>query len=298
MDVEIGFIGTGNMGLPIARNLLESGRTLKVFNRTARKAAPLEALGAKLASSYAQTAQAGGIVFTMLSDDAALAEVALGGDALAKALGPGGIHVSMGTVSPAAARRAAEHHREFGVHYLAAPVFGRPEAAAARKLWICLSGAQSAKERVKPILEPLGQGVTDFGDDPGAANVVKLAGNFLLASAVEAIAEMIALVEKNGIARGKVVDLMTSTLFACPVYQIYGKALVAQRYRPAGFRLELGLKDISLVLQSATESRAPMPLASLLRDRLLAGVAKGRADWDFTAFALAAAEDAGLKPVS
>jgi 3-hydroxyisobutyrate dehydrogenase-like beta-hydroxyacid dehydrogenase len=141
----------------------------------------------------------------------------------------------------------------------------------------------------------LGKGVTDFGQDPGAANVVKLAGNFLLASAVEAMAELIPLVEKNGIGRQEVLELLTSSLFSCPVYQIYGKALVTQRYRPAGFRMELGLKDISLVLQSAAESRTPMPMASLVRDRLISGVAKGRGDWDFTAFALASAEDAGLK---
>ncbi|HYK87209.1 MAG TPA: NAD(P)-dependent oxidoreductase [Acidobacteriota bacterium] len=295
MSTTLGFIGTGNMGLPIARNLLGDGYPLRIFNRTAEKAASLATLGARLVSSPSQTAEPGGIVFTMLADDRALEEVAVSGDALAKALGPGGIHVSMGTLSPAAARKVAEHHRAFEVSYLAAPVFGRPEAADARTLWICLSGAHAAKDRVEPILKLLGRSVTDFGEDPGAANVVKLGGNFLLASAVEAMAEMIALAEKNGIAREKMIDLMASTLFACPVYQIYGRALVAQKYRPAGFRMELGLKDITLVLQTAAASKAPMPMASLVRDRLLTGVAKGRGDWDFTAFALAAAEDAGIK---
>jgi 3-hydroxyisobutyrate dehydrogenase-like beta-hydroxyacid dehydrogenase len=283
------------MGLPIAKNLIESGYALRVFNRTAGKSDCLAALGAKLVSSPAEAAQPSGIVLTMLSDDRALAEVSMRGDELVKALGPGGIHVSMGTVSPAASREAAQHHIGFGVSYLAAPVFGRPEAAAVRNLRICLSGAQAAKDRVLPILESLGRGVTYFGPDPGAANVVKLAGNFLLASAVEAMAEMIALVEKNGIGRERVLELLTSSLFSCPVYQIYGKALVAQRYRPAGFRMELGLKDIGLVLQAAAASRTPMPMAGLVCDRLLTGVAKGRGDWDFTAFALAAAEDAGLK---
>jgi 3-hydroxyisobutyrate dehydrogenase-like beta-hydroxyacid dehydrogenase len=295
MGIAVGFIGTGNMGLPMAKNLLESGYALRVFNRTAGKAAPLGALGARLVASEAETAEPGGIVVTMLSDDRALAEVSMRGDVLVKALGAGGIHVSMGTVSPAASREAARHHEAFGVSYLAAPVFGRPEAAAARNLRICLSGPPAAKGRILPILEVLGKGVTDFGQDPGAANVVKLAGNFLLASAVEAMAELIPLVEKNGIGRQEVLELLTSSLFSCPVYQIYGKALVTQRYRPAGFRMELGLKDISLVLQSAAESRTPMPMASLVRDRLISGVAKGRGDWDFTAFALASAEDAGLK---
>jgi len=296
MNLALGFIGTGNMGLPIAKNLLESGYSLRVFNRTAGKAACLAALGAELVSSYDETAEPGGIVFTMLSDDNAMEQVAIGGNELVRALGTGGIHVSLSTVSPAASRRVAEHHKAFGVSYLAAPVFGRPEAAAARMLWICLSGTQAAKARVEPILKTLGREVTDFGEDPGGANVAKLAGNFLLASAVEAMAEMIVFAEKNGIAREQIIDLMASTLFACPVYQIYGKALVAQRYQPAGFRMELGLKDVSLVLQTAAASKVPMPLASLIRDRLLTGVAKGRGDWDMTAFALAAAEDAGIKP--
>lgn len=293
MNSVLGFIGTGNMGLPIARNLLASGYLLRVYNRTAGRAAPLASLGAKLVSRSIDAAVPGGIVFSMLSDDRALEEV---GHGLAQALGDGGIHVSMGTVSPAASRKAAEHHKAFGVSYLAAPVFGRPEAAAARALWICLSGAEAAKARVEPILKLLGRKVADFGDDPGSANVVKLAGNFLLVSAIETMAEMIAFAEKNGIAREEIIDLMTSTLFACPVYQNYGKALVEQRYGPpAGFRMELGLKDISLVLQTASAAQVPMPLANVIRDRMLSGLAKGRGDWDLAAFALGAAEDAGLK---
>ena len=294
VNPTLGFIGTGNMGLPIARNLLESGYSLRVFNRTAAKAKPLADLGAKLVGRCSEVAEPGGIVFTMLSDDRSLEEV---GDTLAQALGNGGVQVSMGTVSPAATRRVADQHRTFGGFYVAAPVFGRPEAAAARALWICVSGAETAKARVKPMLERLGRGLTDFGDDPGSANVAKLAGNFLLASAVEAMAEMTAFAEKNGISREKIIGLMTSTLFACPIYQGYGKSLIEQRYRPpAGFRMELGLKDVSLVLQTAAAARAPMPLANLVRDRMLSGLAKGRGDWDMAAFALGAAEDAGLEP--
>ncbi len=294
MNTTLGFIGTGNMGLPIARNLLESGYSLRVFNRSAGRAQPLADYGAKLVGCAAEAAEPGGVVLTMLSDDRALEAV---GDELARALGKGGIHVSMGTVSPAASRRAADHHRAFGAFYVAAPVFGRPEAAAARALWICVSGAEAAKARVETILKTLGRGVTDFGDDPGSANVVKLAGNFLLVSAVEAMAEAIAFSEKNGIERGQIIDLMTSTLFACPIYQGYGKALVEQRFLPpAGFRMDLGLKDVSLVLDTAGASKVPMPLASLVRDRMLSGIAKGRADWDMAAFSLGATEDAGLKP--
>jgi 3-hydroxyisobutyrate dehydrogenase-like beta-hydroxyacid dehydrogenase len=231
-----------------------------------------------------------------LSDDEALEEMAVNGDGLARALGAGGIHVSMGTVSPAAARRVAAHHEAFGVSYLAAPVFGRPEAAAARNLWICLSGPGAAKARVEPILSSLGRSVTDFGADPGAANVVKLAGNFLLTAAVEAMAEMIALAEKNGIERRRIIDFMTSTLFSSPIHQIYGKSLIERRYEPpAGFRLEMGLKDIGLVLRTAAASHTPMPVANIVRDRMLSGMAKGRAAWDLASLSLGASEDAGLE---
>jgi 3-hydroxyisobutyrate dehydrogenase-like beta-hydroxyacid dehydrogenase len=177
---------------------------------------------------------------------------------------------------------------------LAAPVFGRPEAAAARKLWICLSGPKPAKERVQPMLSALGQAVFDFGEDPGAANVVKLSGNFLIASAIEAMAEAMTLAEKNGIDRARLIDMVAQTMFACPIYQNYGKAVAQEDYMPARFRLFLGLKDIDLVLQTAAASKTPMPLASMLHDRFISAMAKGREELDWAAFALGAWEDAGL----
>ena len=230
----------------------------------------------------------------MLSDDRALEGAMADDNGLLQGLGPGGIHLSMSTVSPATARSLAERHRRYGVAYLAAPVFGRPQAAAARKLWICLSGPQAAKERVQPVLSTLGQGVFDFGEDPGAANVVKLAGNFLIASAIAAMAEAFTLAEKNGINRERIADMLTQTLFACPVYQNYGKAIAQERYKPAGFKLSLGLKDIELVLQAAASSKMPMPLASMLHDRLMSAVAKGREELDWSGLALGISEDAGL----
>ncbi len=294
MPETIGFIGLGNMGRPMAANLLAAGFPVRVFSRRADKATPLIEQGALQASCPRETALPGGIVITMLSDDRALEEVALGGDDLAAALGPGGVHVSMSTVSPAASRRVAAHHARFGVSYVAAPVFGRPDAAAARKLWICVSGAGPAKERILPALRALGQEVFDFGDDAGSANVVKLAGNFLLASAVEAMAEAMALAAKNGIDGGRLIEMMGQTLFACPVYRNYGTALVNRNYDPPGFRLVLGLKDIGLVLKTASESRMPMPLASLLHDRMMAGVAKGRGELDWAILGQEVAEQAGL----
>jgi 3-hydroxyisobutyrate dehydrogenase-like beta-hydroxyacid dehydrogenase len=295
MSETLGFIGAGNMGEPIAANLLRAGFGLRVYNRTAAKAAPLVAKGAAQVASEGEVAQAGGIVLTMLADDRAVEEVALREHSFVERLGAGGIHISVSTIAPATARRLAEHHAKHRVEYIAAPVFGRPEAAAAARLWICTSGAATAKQRVQPILTAISQGIFDFGEDYGAANVVKLCGNFLIASAIEAMAESQALARKNGVDPKALVEMFGKTLFACPIYQGYGKQIAEQRFEPAGFRLALGLKDIQLALQTGASSSVPMPIASVLRDRWLESVAKGRADMDWTAVALAVAEDAGLK---
>lgn len=290
----IGFIGLGNMGRAMAGNLLNAGYRLHVYNRTPEKAAPLVAQGATVMSHPSDTAERGGIVLTMLSDDHAVERAVFGETGILEHLGPGGIHLSMSTVSPATARRLAEHHSRYQTAYVAAPVFGRPEAAAAKKLWISLSGPHAAKDRVKPIVEALGQGVFDFGEEPGAANVVKLAGNFLLASAIEALAEALTLAEKNGVDRMKLASMLSQTLFACPAYQTYGEAIAQERYQPAGFLMSLGLKDITLVLQTAAASAMPMPLASLLHDRFLSAVAQGGAELDWAALASDVARSAGL----
>ena len=295
MNEVIGFVGLGSMGLPIASNLVEAGYTLQVYNRSPQKAQPLLDKGAKLCTNSGNVVESRGIVITMLSNDQALEEVVLGENGILEKLDSGGIHLSMSTVSPATAQKLAEHHERRGAHYLAAPVFGRPDAAAARKLWICLSGNGAAKERVLPVLNVLGQGVFDFGEQVGAANVVKLAGNFLIISAIEAMAEAFTLAEKNGIERTKVAELFGQTLFACPIYQNYGRMIAQEQYQPAGFKLSLGLKDVTLALQTARDSQMPMPLGSLLHDRLMAAVAKGRGDIDWTGLALAISEEAGIK---
>ncbi len=293
MAERIGFIGTGNMGLPMAANLMRAGFAVRVYNRTPGRASSLAAQGAETAADIKAVAEPGGILVTMISDDLALEEIALSG--AIDHMAPGGVHVSMSTVSPAAARKVARQHDALGVRYVAAPVFGRPEAAAARKLWICVSGAKDARQRAAPLLDALGQKVFDFGDDPGAANVVKLAGNFLIGSALEAMSEALTLAEKNGIDRGHFVELMGQTLFACPVYQNYGRALAEERYDPPGFRLALALKDIGLVMGAAASSAVPMPLASLLHDRMLSGVAKGRSEMDWSVIGLGVMEGAGLR---
>ena len=291
---KIGFVGLGNMGLPMAANLLEAGYELIVYNRTAAKAEPLVAMGSRRADRAGDVAQHGGIVVSMLADDAAV-EALVTGEMLAERLAPDGIHVSMSTVSPALTRKLAAYHAARGSVMVAAPVFGRPDAAKAKQLRICVSGPSDAKAQVQPILEAMGQGIFDFGEHPDAANVVKLAGNFMIAAALEAMGEALTMVRKNGVDPIATIEMLTKTLFAAPVYQGYGAAIAHGKFTPAGFRLPLGLKDIDLVLRTAEEAHAPMPIASLLHDRFVSAIAKGRADMDWSAIALGAADDAGLK---
>ncbi|WP_020605025.1 NAD(P)-dependent oxidoreductase [Spirosoma spitsbergense] len=292
---HIGLIGLGSMGTPLAYNLLAAGYPLTVYNRTAEKVKPLVEKGAKQADKSEDVAQPGGLVITMLSNDEAVKEVAMN-DAFASRLGKGGIHLSMSTISPDTARQLAEHHARFGVLYVAAPVLGRPQAIADRKAWACVSGEASAREVAKPILlAGAVQSVYDFGDEPAAANVVKLAGNFLIASAIEAMSEAMTVAGKSGIDRQTLLNLLTETIFPSPIYKNYGQTIIDRTYdKPGGFRLPLGLKDMNLVLQLASEAETPMPLAQLLQNRLQTAVAKGRTDWDWTGLAAGAADDAGL----
>jgi len=294
MSEMIGFIGLGNMGQAMASSLLKAGYTLTVYNRTLSKAEALTAKSARLAHQPSEAVTKGGIVISMVANDQALEEIVMSQGFLER-LGPGGIHLSMSTVSPETSRKLAQLHTQHGSIYLAAPVFGRPEAAATQKLWICLAGPHLARERVQPVLKALGQGIFDFGEDPGAANIVKLCGNFLILSAMEAMAEALTLAEKNGIARSAVIDMLTHTLFSAPIYQTYGKMIAEKRHTPAGFRQTLGLKDLNLVRDVAEHATMPMPLASLLHDRLLAGIAKGRGDMDWSALSLDVLENAGLE---
>ncbi len=295
MTQKIGFVGLGAMGLPMATKLLAAGYHLTVYNRTASKAEPLIAKGARRAERAGDVAHPGGIVVSMLADDASVKALVTGEDALAERIAPDGIHVSMSTVSPAITRELAAYHAMRGSVMVAAPVFGRPSAAQAKWLWICASGPADAKAKVKPILEAMGQDIFDFGDNPGAANVVKLAGNFMIAAALEAMGEAVAMMRKSGVDPAAALEMLAKTIFAAPVYQGYGPAIAHGRFTPAGFRLPLGLKDIELVLQTAVAANAPMPTASLLRDRFISAIAKGRADLDWSAIALGAADDAGLK---
>jgi 3-hydroxyisobutyrate dehydrogenase-like beta-hydroxyacid dehydrogenase len=293
MPESIAIVGLGAMGSGAARRLLDQGHRVKVWNRSAAKAAPLVERGAEAAESPGEAAADARIVITFLANDRALEEVVLRPDGVASRLGVGGVHLSMSTIAPATARRQADVHRERGATYVAAPVFGRPEAAASGQLWIATSGAAEAKALVRPVLDVLGQGVRDFGEDPAAAHVVKLAGNFLIAAAIEAMAEAYTLGEKCGLDRVQLAEFFGATLFPSRIYQNYGKAIAEHRYEPAGFKLELGLKDLRLVLDTADAREMPMPLASLLHDRLLALAAQGHGEIDWTGIGLAVASDAG-----
>jgi 3-hydroxyisobutyrate dehydrogenase-like beta-hydroxyacid dehydrogenase len=290
----VGFIGLGLLGLPMARAIARAGFPMRVYNRTPAKAASVEELGAVRVDAPRDTATPGGVVVTVVTDDRALREVTEGANGFLGALGEGGVHISASTIAPSTARDLAARHAEKSEHYLASPVFGRGDAAEAGKLRICVAGAEEAKSRARPVLEALGDAIFDFGEDPSAANVVKLAGNFLIAGAVEAMAEAFAMAEKNGVAPQAVHDFFSQTLFACPIYQSYGRMIVNREYEPAGFSLPLGLKDVQLFENTGYESRVPTPLASLLRERMIASLAKGRGQMDWTSFALEVSEAAGL----
>lgn len=292
MPETLGFIGLGNMGAAIAANLLKAGYGLRVYNRTAAKAAPLVEKGATLASKPAEVAQPGGIVVTMVADDRALEDLCLASGSFVDQLGSGGIHLSLSTISPATARRLAEHHAKHHVAYVASPVFGRPDAAAAKRLWICASGPAAARQRVEPVQNAIGQGLFDFGDEVGAANVVKLCGNFMVAAAIETLAEMLTLAEKSGVSKKAMADMISKF---SPLHSVYANQIAEQRFEPAGFRLTLGLKDINLIMSAAASSTTPLPLGSLLHDRWVSAVAKGRGDLDWSAIALNVSEDAGLE---
>jgi len=294
MKETIGFVGLGGMGSAMAANLLRAGYPLRVWNRTPERAAPLIAEGARPAATPADAAATGGIVLTMVSDDQALEGVTRGPQGVLAGLGRGGVHLSMSTVSPALARRLAEEHRRHGAAYLAAPVFGKPEVAAARKLWILVAGDKQARERARPVLEALGQAVYDFGDDAGSANVVKLCGNFLIGAAVEAMAEAFTLAQKHGVPRQQVQDFFSRTLFDCFVYRGYGELVALEKYEPVGAKPSLIRKDYGLVLEAANETLTPMPLAQLIHERLTSTVAKGRDDRDWSGFAREVSEAAGL----
>ena len=292
--MKLGFIGLGGMGLPMAQNLLSAGHELTVYNRTRARAEPLLDGGARVAESPADAARGNQAVVTMLADDEAVQSVVFGQDGLAAGLSPGAIHVSSSTLSVALSKRLAAAHLALGQGYVSAPVFGRPDAAAAKQLWVIAAGRPAEVERCAPIFEAISRGVSRLGDEAPAANVVKLSGNFIIASMIESLAEAFALARKSGIEASVFLDVFRSVMARSPIFERYAGLIADEAYTPAGFKMYLGLKDIRLALSAGADAEVPMPLASLLRDHMLSAVAQGHGDEDWAALGHLAAERAGL----
>ncbi|MCB1745909.1 MAG: NAD(P)-dependent oxidoreductase [Gammaproteobacteria bacterium] len=291
--MQLGFLGTGRLSVPMIENLVADGHAVTAWNRTAARAAPLAAAGVRVVESPAAVCAAGGMVLSCLADDTALDAVFADGAVLA-ALGPGGVHVSMSTISAACAGRLAAAHAAAGVDYLGAPVIGRPDAVAGRLQSYLLAGAPAAKARVEPVLAALGRRVFDFGTDPAAANVAKINFNFLIAGAIEAMAEAFAVVEKAGLDPGTFYEMVVGSAFGCPLYQNYGRILVEQGWDTPAFTLALGLKDVRLAAETAAECDARMRLGELLERRFAAAVDHGLGEKDWTAVAVDVRAEAGL----
>lgn len=290
--MKIGFIGLGRMGSGIAMNLLKAGHDLVVYNRTPGKTKALVSQGARAATDVADACR-GDVVITMLADDAAVEGVTFGDKGVLASLRPGAIHISMSTISVALSERLAATHAKAGWRYVAAPVFGRPEAAAAGKLFIVAGGEPDVVEVCTPLLGAIGQSVFRVGAEPQLANLVKLSGNFLTASVIEALGEAMALVGKAGIDRRAYIEILTSTVFNSPAYKTYGGLIAEDKFEPAAFAAPLGYKDIRLALAAAESLRVPMPLGSLLRDRFLRLLAQGGDHLDWAAIGGLATKDAG-----
>jgi 3-hydroxyisobutyrate dehydrogenase-like beta-hydroxyacid dehydrogenase len=291
--MKIGFIGLGQMGSGMAARLLSAGHELAVHNRSPRKAESLATQGAKVANDVA-AACGGDAVFTMLADDVAVESVSFGPNGIVASLPRGAIHVCSATISVALSERLLEAHSRAGQQFVAAPVFGRPDAAAAGMLFVVASGTPDAMRRVEPLLNVLGQKVFVVSERAPDAHLVKLSGNFLIGSVIEGLGEAMALVEKGGVDRLKYLEILTSTLFNAPVYRTYGNLIANRKFEPAGFAAPLGQKDIRLVLAAAETLRVPMPIANLLRDRFLALFARGGEKLDWAAVGALPAADAGL----
>lgn len=291
--MDVGFIGLGQMGRGMATNLLKAGHAVTVWNRSPEKSAQLKAEGARVASTPAEAA-ASGMVITMLADDRAVESVAFGENGILAALPPGGIHISMSTISVALSEKLEAAHRQSGQRYAAAPVFGRPEAAAAAKLFVVAAGPAEVITACQPLFDALGQRTFVLGEKPRAANVLKLAGNFLIASTLETFGEAFALARKSGIAPDKLLEVLTGTVFTAPYQVGYGGIIAREAYDPAGFPVALGLKDLRLALAAADAAGVPMPVASVIRDRFLAAIGRGHRESDWSVIARLAAEDSGL----
>jgi 3-hydroxyisobutyrate dehydrogenase-like beta-hydroxyacid dehydrogenase len=291
--MDVAFVGLGKMGSGMARNLLRAGHRVTVYNRTRSKADSLAAEGAQVADSLADAVRGCDAVQTMLADDDALEQTVFGDGGLASVLPPGAIHIGSSTISTKLARRLAAEHAKHGQSYVSAPVFGRPDVAEAKKLLVVTAGPSEIVRRCQAVFEAIGRQTFVAGTEPWQANAVKLCGNFMIASMIESFAEAFATLRKANVDPHLFLEVMME-LFSSPVYANYGRIIADEKFEPAGFALKLGLKDIRLALETAQECQAPMPVASVIRDHLLSGVAQGEGESDWASVARVVARNAGL----
>ncbi len=296
---SVGFIGLGRMGTNMAANLAATGRRVIAYVRRADQMDKLADLGLKQTTKITDLFDCE-VVISMLPDDTAVRDVVIGRedlgiDGLASGLQRGAIHLSMSTISTSAASDLAKEHARHGQGYVAAPVFGNPDAAKARQLFIVAAGAQAHVERCRPLFDSLGQKTFVIGTDPEHANLIKLLGNMMTATTLEMLGEVVAVVRKRGLDPKPFIDVMTSTMFGGRAHKIYGDKIVRQSYAP-GFVMPLVLKDVRLALAEAEKAGAPMPSVNVVRDRLITGIARGYADLDCTVLGFFAAEEAGVRP--
>jgi 3-hydroxyisobutyrate dehydrogenase-like beta-hydroxyacid dehydrogenase len=290
--MNIGFIGLGNMGSAIALNLVKAGHAVSVWNRSPEKTGPLVAAGAKRVATPAEAAAGQVVVFSMLSNDAAVEQVVFGSEGiLASSTRP--IHVSMSTISLALAERLTAAHAEAEGFYVSAPVFGRPAAAETGKLFVVAAGPAEALSVCAPLFDAIGQRTFLVGDAPKSANLVKLCGNYMIMAAIESLAEAMTLAAKNGVEKATLLDVLTNTLFNAPVYKTYGEILLKEQFEPAGFAAPLGLKDMNLVDAAALDARASMPILAILRGQLLTAIARHGESVDWSTIAKVVDENSG-----
>lgn len=289
--MDVGFIGLGQMGRAMAANLVKAGHKVRVWNRSRGPVDELVKLGATPAATPADAFR-GDAVVTMLANDAAVRDIILGNRLLDGARGT--VHVNCATISAALAQELAGLHEAAGIGYVAAPVFGRPDMAEAGKLNVVVAGKPDAVSRVAPLFDAIGQKAWPLGDDPVRANVLKIAGNFMIAAALETMGEATALARAYGVETAAFLDILTNTLFASPVYKGYGAIIAEKRYEPAGFPLPLGFKDVGLALAASQDAHVPMPFAGVLRDSFLDALAQGGTEKDWASIAEVSHRRAGL----
>jgi 3-hydroxyisobutyrate dehydrogenase-like beta-hydroxyacid dehydrogenase len=292
--MKIGFLGLGQMGAGMAANLVRAGHEVVVWNRSPKKTHALVAQGAVLAGTPREASSGRDVIMSMLADDAALEQVLLGPEGVLEGMPRGALHISSSTIAVATADRTASLHAERGLRFLSAPVFGRPEAAAAAKLFVVAAGAQSDYTAASALFPAISQKVFYIGEKPSSANLVKLCGNFTILGAIETFAEAMTLAHKGGVPKKQFLEVMTGTLFDTPVYRNYGAALAEERFKPAGFAAPLGLKDMRLVGQSAEALRVPMPVLNVLRDHLLQTIGAEGEDIDWSGIGRTIAKNGGL----